>query len=57
MARPKSAVPMINAQTLQTMGQIKALGLTYQAIATAMGISYATAYRAINRIETYKGVA
>lgn len=45
---------MLTPKTLATLDAIRAQGVTYQKIADALGVSYVTIYRAINRIDTYQ---
>ena len=54
MARPTTTKPMLAPETLATLDAIRAQGWTYQSIASALNISYVTAYRAINRQGPYQ---
>jgi len=45
---------MLELALIETLDKLKKQGRTYHEIANALGISYSTTYRAINRIDTYK---
>ena len=59
MARPNN-IQMLRTFTPSTLATLDALrkqGRSYLSIATALGVSYVTVYRACNRQGTYKGMA
>lgn len=45
-----------NPSILPTLDALRRQGKTYHSIAYATGVSLMTAYRAINRLGTYKGL-
>ena len=58
MARPhiSDQLRKFTPATLPTLDALRQQGRTYLSIATALGVSYATVYRAVNRQDTYKGM-
>lgn len=58
MTRPHISEQLrkFNPATLATLDALRKQGRTYLAIAQSLGVGYSTVYRAINRINTYKGM-
>ena len=58
MARPHISEQLrkFTPATLATLDALRSQDRTYLAIAAALGVSYATVYRACNRQGTYKGM-
>ena len=55
--RKGAARRTLEQSILPTLDALRQQGCAYQKIADALGVSYVTIYRAVNRLGPYKGLA